>query len=196
MVIEILEENKIMIVITKEDRLYNEIMLEDINLEDEKFDLFLKKVLLIIRIKTGLKIENCNLSIELIPLKEFYIMIITASSNISSSNINDRKVFKIKEPLVKEPKVYNIYKITNSEDLISAMKFICNNELDYKDCDVLVYYWNNSYYILTLNKKISNFKLNEYGYYIGNDISKSNFILEHGKFLCNKNMINKIAQIF
>lgn len=178
MKIEKLHENKIKITFSPEDLIRHNLTIESVKNNAPGVKQIILDIVRSTEAETGFSLNDCNLMVETIPMKdESMVMYITKIDNDSSvkelSKLLPQKKLRPRPRTLPEEQLFAI-KLSDFEDGISLARF--SPEFD----GGTLYFYNNSYYII-LTSPLS--RSSEFGVLIS-DINTCRTVEEHGKLIC------------
>lgn len=194
MIIERVDEKKLLIMLEEQDMDSLGFTYEEISWKNYKFKLLIAKLLALAKFRTGFSVDNCKLSIETVPQGLGCVIIFTLfpKLKLKASESGGRVVCTTK------PSEPYIYKFKNGEDLME----VCEKLGKIKNSEIKsssVFRIGQKYYMVikptgTLLPGRISVVLSEYGNKIKFSKTSEAYLYESGRVIHRKNAISYIER--
>lgn len=187
MIIERVDETRLMIVLAREDMLEYDLSFAQLDWYDRHSRKAIKELLALAREQTGFTTEGKRMMIEAAPGGDGCLILVTLLHAGSDSR---RKVYKIKRPC----SVF-VFEFDTAEDLLSAVERLYAGH-QYPSSAVLLLF-DGKYRLVILSKSglsaAADALFSEYGRLVGKGPSAQAAALEHGTLLLTGDVIKEIG---
>lgn len=196
MIIEQIDEKRLMIMLESNDMNSLELTYEKISWKNRKFKLLVAKLLALAKFKTGFSVDDSKLSIETIPQGDGCVIIFTLFPEIdikSSAAIPPDTYEKVKI-IHNDPFIYKFGSIDDLLDACYRLDKIDTSTIN-RSCAIRL---DESYYIMVypsaeeLSLSVSTL-LNEYGSSVRFSRTLESYLYEFGNIIDSKKAISCIA---
>ena len=164
MIIERIDEKKLMIMLEEQDMNSLELTYDKVSWKNQKFKVLVAKLLALAKFKTGFSVDENKLSIETMPQGSGCVLIFTLSAEKDPRATADNTALNPYETV--DLKSY-IYKFDNIDDLLEACEKIQKMQKTGIRSST-IFYMNNTYFVLLYPDELIlpeavSVLLNEYG---------------------------------